>query len=177
MSPWLRSSILRIYSVFGEKRLSGLVSNIRILDKDEFLDKVKRFQELKAEFIQHWKANGFDAIVCPVFSLPALDIGTSQDLIGFNQISFLFNFLDMPAGTIPITLSDDNTYKDKYNDSYTKMITNMMKTSKGLPISIQVGALPYQDELVLRLMKEVDSYYRYDLNHAHKVLKVLESSK
>lgn len=174
---WFRKMISSTYSLFGQKRMAQLIGNIQHLNRDQFIEKSKRFQELKSEFISYWKANGFDAIILPVFPTPAFDIRTSQDLLGFNHLSFIFNFLDLPSATIPITLCDDTSYKSKYNDKFSKLITGMMKTSEGLPITIQVGALPYQDELVLRLMKEIDSYYRFDQKHAHKVYDALDIKK
>ena len=38
-----------------------------------------------------------------------------------------------------------------------------MKGSTGLPICVQVVARPFEEERVLRLMKEIDEYFKYEV--------------
>lgn len=67
--------------------------------------------------------------------------------------------MDVPTGAIPITKvkeTDGEVYTDKWNDSYTKECQRVLKGSVGLPVGVQVTGLPYQEEVVLRVMKELE---------------------
>ena len=113
---------------------------------------------------QHWidtmKAFQLDGIVCPGGSLPALRHGLFKDLQPSFCYTALFNLLDWPTGTLPVTTvkeEEDGVYNfSKYNDSYDRAAKKEMKNSAGLPIGVQVASLPYKDELVLRIMKEIE---------------------
>ena len=67
--------------------------------------------------------------------------------------------MDVPTGAVPITKvkeSDGEAYKDQWNDSYTKESQRVLKGSVGLPVGVQVSGLPFQEEVVLRVMKELE---------------------
>jgi fatty acid amide hydrolase len=89
----------------------------------------------------------------------------------------LFNLLDFPAGVVPMCVirPDEQTMPEgKVNDIFTKRANAALQNSAGLPVGVQIAALPFQDELVLRLMKrlsaipnkEMQAFYqeRLDLN-------------
>lgn len=166
-----------IFSLLGEKRHAKVLDSFINLDRFGYIEYSKRFAELKSECYAFIKENKFDALISPVFPTPAIDLDLSKEFVPFNHFAFLYNFLDLPSGTVPITLSKNTPYESKINDRYTTLIKNSMKTADKLPIVIQIGALPQQDEFVLRLMKEVDTFYRYDLNCGNKVLEVMDSKK
>ena len=48
------------------------------------------------------------------------------------------------------------TYDDSVNDMITKNIKNDIKGSKGMPITVQVVGLPWEEETVLGVMKAID---------------------
>jgi Asp-tRNA(Asn)/Glu-tRNA(Gln) amidotransferase A subunit family amidase len=104
------------------------------------------------------RLNQFDAIICPTYSLPACNPGDTSSLPHTNFEMFAI-IVNMPAGVLPIKFIDNvsETYKDDYNDSLTKIANDNLQTSKGLPIGLQVMALPNSDELCLYAMKVIDT--------------------
>jgi fatty acid amide hydrolase len=125
--------------------------------------------ELK-KYRQHWvdtlKTFQLDGIVCPGGALPALRHGSFKDLQPSFCYTTLFNVLDWPTGTIPITTvtkEEEGIYDaSKYNDSYDRACKRAMEQSVGLPIGVQVASLPFKDELVLRIMKEIEMEITFD---------------
>jgi len=72
--------------------------------------------------------------------------------------------LDFAAGTLPlsrVTASDEAAMEGypMHNDmtpNY-KRVKKAMKGIVGLPINVQVVTLPWQEELCLRIMRDVDT--------------------
>jgi len=93
---------------------------------------------------------------------PAISVGISHEFSCFNICNFLFNFVDMPSCAIPVKLNENIDFKPKHHDRFTKIFEKEIKDSKELPLGIQIGALPQQDELVLRLMKDISHWYEFE---------------
>uniref|UniRef100_A0A8C4DTB0 Fatty-acid amide hydrolase 1 n=1 Tax=Dicentrarchus labrax TaxID=13489 RepID=A0A8C4DTB0_DICLA len=74
----------------------------------------------------------------------------------------LYNLLNFPAGVVPVstvTAEDEEElkhYKGVYQDLMDKSFKQAVSGGEGLPVAVQCVALPWQDELCLRFMKEVE---------------------
>jgi fatty acid amide hydrolase len=70
----------------------------------------------------------------------------------------MWNILEYPAGTVPISTvnADEQTYVCDLKDSMSTAASASLKGSEGLPLGIQVISLPFEDEIVLRLLKEIE---------------------
>uniref|UniRef100_A0A3Q4I5N6 Fatty acid amide hydrolase n=1 Tax=Neolamprologus brichardi TaxID=32507 RepID=A0A3Q4I5N6_NEOBR len=113
---------------------------------------------LKPDYIQetiaHWRSCNIDVLLSPMIG-PATAVSCTM----------LYNLLKFPAGVVPVstvTAKDEEElkhYKGCYQDSYDKSlkeVTHTMTGGEGLPVAVQCVALPWQDELCLRFMKEVE---------------------
>uniref|UniRef100_A0A3Q3CL59 Fatty-acid amide hydrolase 1 n=1 Tax=Haplochromis burtoni TaxID=8153 RepID=A0A3Q3CL59_HAPBU len=90
------------------------------------------------------------------------------NLLVFSVISaavsctMLYNLLKFPAGVVTVstvTAKDEEElkhYKGCYQDSFDKSLKEAVTGGEGLPVAVQCVALPWQDELCLRFMKEVE---------------------
>uniref|UniRef100_A0A8C6XH15 Fatty-acid amide hydrolase 1 n=1 Tax=Naja naja TaxID=35670 RepID=A0A8C6XH15_NAJNA len=80
--------------------------------------------------------------------------------------TILYNYLDFPAGVVPVTTvtkedeEELKNFKGHFNDLGDKLFAKAVKESVGLPVAIQCVALPLQEELCLRFMKEVEKLTR-----------------
>jgi fatty acid amide hydrolase len=76
------------------------------------------------------------------------------------SLFFMFNLLHMPAGVVPCTLvrQDECNYDDDggVNDSWAKGTRACMVGAEGLPVGVQIAALPFRDELCLGIMRELE---------------------
>ena len=90
--------------------------------------------------------------------IPAPLIGKTAGLEHYFLYTYCWNFLNFPAGAVPMTTVYENEqfYEGELNDSCDHIITDLMKDSKGLPIGIQVVGVPWKDELVLKTMELIE---------------------
>lgn len=72
----------------------------------------------------------------------------------------------MPAGVVPCTLvrEDECNYEDDggVNDSWSKGTRECMVGAEGLPVGVQVAALPFRDELCLGIMRELEQALAFE---------------
>lgn len=107
-----------------------------------------------------------DLFLSPVFPLvaPLNDYYLHQILPAF-AFTVYWNILDMPAGTVPQGLvnSDETNYRDTINDEYEYYAKMIMKDSAGIPIGVQIVGNCYEDETVLRVMRELQDKIKFKL--------------
>jgi len=165
--------IIKLMSWFwrikGNDRMATMAKCCLNMNQEEFLQAIQRFQQLKFEFVNNFNLQNFQAIVCPVLPFYAPDIGTGDKAVSFIDLSFLFNVTDMPSGVVPIRLSQGLNYIHNKNDDCTDFLKDSISI-KGMPVCVQVATLPGKDELSLKLLKEIDEFYRFDKNFMPNLL-------
>lgn len=121
-------------------------------------------EEYQGEFIGEWRKLDLDVLLCPMLG-PAFNVGYSGKLIACASYTMLYNMLQFPAGVVPVgsVSAEDEAalrhYTGYHNDFWDKLFKKAVEDGVGLPLSVQCVALPYQDELCLRLMKEVQTLH------------------
>ncbi len=161
--------------LFGNQRDYELVNNSKSAKTTQDYFEICRLHNThKAEFQKMWVEEGFDAILCPVTCFPAVNLGNGKYCIHFALYTMFFNYLDLCGGVIPINLASDNEMKPKFNDKYYNGLIQSVKDSIGMPVSIQILSFTNNDELCLRLMKEVDEHFQFDKKHGDKVFDRLQ---
>ncbi|XP_050819627.1 vitamin D3 hydroxylase-associated protein-like [Gopherus flavomarginatus] len=129
----------------------------------------KEFSELHAalmiyqqEFLSRWRNLDLDVILCPVLG-PAFTLGYPGRLIAAVSSTMLYNVLNFPAGVVPVTTvteaDEENLkhYTGHYSDPWDRRLRQAVEGAMGLPVAVQCVALPWQEELCLRFMKEVET--------------------
>lgn len=103
--------------------------------------------------------NEIELLLAPGMVTPAVLHGSSNENSIQAIYTFMFNLLDFPVGAIPITrvASNEQLYETKYDDTIAKSLKENMKGSEGLPVGIQVAALPWMDEEVFEIMKLIEN--------------------
>lgn len=84
----------------------------------------------------------------------------------------IFNLFQMPAGVVPVTLVKDgeelwDPVKDGGDpeDMFSLGVRQAMENSIALPMAVQVAALPYRDELVIKLMRDIETEVKFYESH------------
>ena len=124
---------------------------------------IKKLIARRKEVVEHMQntAKRFDAILCPVSSLPALKHGTAARLVAAASPCLLANLVDLPAGVIPVTrVSEGEQYGRHF--SFDRVLRTAIQTdvgSTGLPIGVQVIGLNGDpvERTVLDLMQAIES--------------------
>ncbi|XP_073331917.1 fatty-acid amide hydrolase 1 [Pagrus major] len=113
------------------------------------------------ETIAEWRRCNIDVLLCPVLG-PAFNFSYCGKLTCAGSSMILYNLLNFPAGVVPVstvTAEDEEKlkhYKGNYQDYLDKLFKQAVSGGEGLPVAVQCVALPWQDELCLRFMKEVE---------------------
>jgi len=159
----------------GERRAAKSLYKFRKLTREEFISQSGRFLQLKKEFIEFWRKEGLDAVISPVLPVPCISHNTAGEYPSFNQFNFLCNMVDLPSCTVPLYLNTDCGFDPNpvFNDRVTQLFNNEVKESVGMPVGVQVFALPMQDERVLTLVEEISGCYDYDVKCRNKILETL----
>ncbi|KFW68876.1 Vitamin D3 hydroxylase-associated protein, partial [Pygoscelis adeliae] len=116
----------------------------------------------RTEFIAKWRKLRLDVILCPVLG-PAFNHGYAGKLFAATSYTNLYNVLNFPAGVVPVstvTRADEEElkhYRGHYGDPWDKRLKEAVEGAMGLPVAVQCVALPWQEELCLRFMKEVET--------------------
>ena len=161
-----------LYRLFGQSRKADfMIQYPKYRNCKTYIQQYNILNHNKANFYKYFKSNNFDCLILPQYPFPALSSGQFDRGQHFIQFLFMFNLLDMPGGAVPLGLLEDTKYGSKYNDYYKKVITESLVTSKGLPVGVQVLTLPNEEELCLRIMKDVDDINRFDVNYSKEVKK------
>ncbi|RCN28303.1 Amidase [Ancylostoma caninum] len=159
---WIASCLLQSISPQLSALCAAYVSNLEDLRYTQ-----ERCDNYKTKFIEYWKSLGIDALICPTFPVPAVPHRFPSRLSTAATYTALFNLLDFPAGAVPagrVTTQDDEELMndEKYPVGYNivlKTIRDASTKSVGLPLSVQVVTLPYEEEMCLRLMGEVEKVW------------------
>ncbi|NXD17569.1 FAAH1 hydrolase, partial [Nothocercus nigrocapillus] len=119
----------------------------------------------RTEFITMWRDLRLDVVLCPVLG-PAFTTGYPGKLLTAISSTMLYNVLNFPAGVVPVsrvTEADEEElklYQGYCDDPWDRTLKQAVTGAVGLPVAVQCVALPWQEELCLRFMKEVETLHR-----------------
>ncbi|NXE39653.1 FAAH1 hydrolase, partial [Ptilorrhoa leucosticta] len=143
-------------------RFSSIIRSMKENTVDEVWSLHQEIEDFCHQFIAQWKKLNLDVMLCPMLG-PALGIGYPAKLSVAVSYTMLYNALDFPAGVVPVTLVTDEDeeelkgYKGYYRDWWDRTLAKAFRGSVGMPVAVQCVALPWQEELCLRFMKEVET--------------------
>ncbi|NXP68690.1 FAAH1 hydrolase, partial [Chloropsis cyanopogon] len=124
-----------------------------------------QIQAYRSQFITQWKELQLDVVLCPVLG-PAFTTGYPGKLLTAISSTMLYNVLNFPAGVVPVstvTEADEEElklYKGCCDDPWDRTLKQAVSGAVGMPVAVQCVALPWQEELCLRFMKEVETLSR-----------------
>lgn len=81
-----------------------LVNASRKLSSYEYQRMRGRVSELRLEWVNYWRDNKLDFVVCPGFGMEAPNHGMSNDGSLLAAYTFIWNILAMPVATTPVTV-------------------------------------------------------------------------
>ncbi|KAI4889973.1 hypothetical protein NFI96_024360 [Prochilodus magdalenae] len=135
------------------------------------------------EVIAQWTELKLDVLLCPVLG-PAYNFYFCGKLTSALSYTVLYNVLNFPSGAVPVTTvtAEDEAklsqYRGTFGDIWDKLfvkasvcklvvfsksqsLSTAVRGGVGLPVAVQCVSLPWQDELCLRFMREVEEVCAY----------------
>lgn len=158
MPRWQRPLVAGIAGLVGRRIESIAVRKTGPLSTDA-CDALLRARLALASILENWRrAEGIDAIVCPVSALPALRHATAGRLILAAFPCLLASLFDLPAATVPVTRvrAGETIGRPSSRDPVLRAAAETDAGSVGLPIGVQVVAVDGREETVLRVMRELE---------------------
>jgi fatty acid amide hydrolase len=98
-----------------------------------------RIAEYRRTFALALDGQALDAVICPVYPVPAVLHGGSGDVIRGQSYSSLWNLLGYPAGVVPVTTVAESEDRG----------------AARLPVGVQIAARPWREDAVIGLMRAV----------------------
>uniref|UniRef100_A0AAY4DKS8 Fatty-acid amide hydrolase 1 n=1 Tax=Denticeps clupeoides TaxID=299321 RepID=A0AAY4DKS8_9TELE len=169
--PWLVKKVLSVLLKPISPRLSSSidalcgVGSVPALWKNHAAVEVTNTDNYIHEVVSEWRRLELDVMLCPMLG-PAYNHTYAGKLTCALPNTTIYNLLNFPAGAVPVstvTAEDEanlNHYKGNFQDYWDKVFVKAVRGAEGLPVAVQCVALPWQDELCLRFMREVEQLVR-----------------
>lgn len=153
----VRALVARLLERFGQVHMaSSLRSLSGALSVDRYWQMVEERNRYQRRFMDALDAEGFDALLCPPYALPAPTHDSGGGITAAVAGSYLFpyNLLGMPAGVAPVTRVCPGEESDRSvgKDIVERSAYAAEKNSAGLPMGVQVVARRWREDIVLAVM-------------------------
>merc|ERR1712151_960598 len=117
---------------------------------------------LRDKFAKYWNSHNLDVLICPSASCPPTPVEETHHwhVGGYLPCARVYNFLDYPAGIVTVTTVSPTDMAQVYDPdtddpTMARAARAGVANSLGLPVSVQVVAAPWREELCLRAMLEI----------------------
>jgi fatty acid amide hydrolase len=142
----------------GRVRLSRVLAVAYPSTPEEYFRRLDERRQLLAETMAAWDETEIDAVMCPVYRLPAPLHGTTSDLLEATSYAFVANLFGLPAGTVPVSRvqTDEESDRPDSHDPADRLAKRVEQGSAGLPVAVQVIGRPWREDLVLAAMATIE---------------------
>ena len=156
----------------GEKKKAFILQHTGALSAYEYLVNSCEQNNIRNKFFAVWEEHKLDAFIAPAYPIPAMKYTNAKFLAIVACYTFFFNYLNFPTGSLPVTVvkQDEDIYDDmtgpKQEEIERKARLDIVG-SVGMPMSIQVATLPYQDEKCIAIMKLIEKAVPFYEKHQY----------
>jgi fatty acid amide hydrolase len=154
----VRKALGRVLRAMGQVRPSEGISAMGPRTVYEYFKLGAHRLALQRGEIRAWNDARIDALLCPATATPAPLLEMTGDFTPAACYTIRYNVLNLPAGVVPITrVRRGETERSPILDRVDKKAALFEKDSEGLPLSVQIVARPFREEIVLALMRAIES--------------------
>jgi fatty acid amide hydrolase len=158
---FLRPLVSSVLHMCGQRRLGEFSACTGALSADQFWQATFRRTHYVRAFVAAMADRRLDAFLCPPHALPALRHGQGIDLLQAASYAMLPNLLGLPAGVVAATRvrPGEESNRSPGRDLVELAAQRVEKGSAGLPIGVQVCALPWREDVVLAAMGALEEHF------------------
>lgn len=156
-SPAKLNLIGKAASLFGQKNVVRMIQYFGGKGLEYLREWAKNQADYRAEFLGAMDAQKLDAIISPVCAMPAFLHG-STDKVGLGgTYTLLYNVLGFPAGVAQVSTVKENEAVSRRAgfDLLERTAAKTEKQTAGLPLSVQIAARPWREDIVLALIEKI----------------------
>ncbi len=153
-SPALRRAIGMMAQIFGQRTVRRLLPYFGGEGEEFLRDWSGKQEQFRRDFLARMEEAQVDAVLSPIAAVPGF-MHRTTDRIGLGGFySPLYNLLGFPAGIASVSkVRDDEAIPRKAGlDLRDRTAARIEKNSAGLPLSVQVAARPWREDVVLALI-------------------------
>lgn len=146
----------------GQSRLADSLRSLRRLSADGFRQRVAQRSAYCTKFLDAMNRQRLDALVCPAFPVPAPQHGGGSEMGMMTSYTALYNLLGLPTGVVPFTRVREGETSDRPESRCrVEQAARRIETgSEGLPIAVQVVGRHWREDIVLTVMKALETVAR-----------------
>ncbi len=156
-SPAKRRVLSGVAKAFGQKSVTRLIPYFGGKGLENLREWAGRQAAYRKEFTAAMDAAGLDAIISPVCALPAF-LHDSVDKVGLGgTYTLIYNVLGFPAGVARVSevKKEEAVARSFSLDVLEYTATKTQQQSAGLPLSVQIAARPWREDIVLALIEKL----------------------
>jgi len=155
---WIRPSISWVLKQLGQYYQSVLVDAGRGLSAKNYWLLIDVINRYRRKFTQAFDDQQLDVMLSPSFALPAMYHDDGIDLLPAASHAMLQNLVGGPGGMVPWSKVQRHEESERRvnRDGVVKRAIRTEIGSEGLPVGVQVSALPWQEHKVLSAMRELE---------------------
>ncbi len=161
MPGFMKKLFMKRLKSAGEERFLRVFEEIGVRSAEGYWKLVVERNQHRLRFMQDLEAGGFDAILCPPTSLPAVLHGSTTDLLDFDSYARLFNVLGMPAGVVAAgrVRAGEESDRQPSRDSVEQAALRVETGSVGLPVGVQIAARYWREDVALAVMSVLENHF------------------
>lgn len=160
----VRKTAAMAMGMLGETKVQKLLENVRPKPVEELWALTNERTRIRRSTMNTWRELGLDAVICPPHATPAIHHGQSSQFTLGGSYAIRYNFLNLPAGIVPVTRVQANEeIRGSVYDRLDKTAAHAQLDSAGMPICVQVVAQPYREDVVLSLMMAIENQAKQDI--------------
>lgn len=133
---------------------------------DAFLDAKKvsqqallrRRDQLYYRLVERMQEHGVSAVLAPGVPTPAFKLKLSNKCLLANCYTFAWNLLDVPVGVTRVchVREDEQFYESRHDDEVSAVLRENAQGSKGLPMGVSVVGKVFEEEVVLKVLRDIE---------------------
>jgi fatty acid amide hydrolase len=162
LRPQTRIAVVNGLRLAGQRWMARVVSMVRPMSADAYRQLTYRKQQFVRQAIDGLQRQRIDAVLCPPHALPATHHVKGFDLLAAASHAMLFNLLGWPAGVVSATRvrAGEEIGRKASRDLVERQAAVVDRGSVGLPVGVQVAALPWREDMVLAVMGALEEHFR-----------------
>lgn len=167
---WLPKVMGKIMGLMGQKRIAMSLSMIEKLGCYDYNCASGELIEIKQKVIECLSKQNIDAVLSPAFAIPAGKPKYSVDVGDCFVYLSMYNLLNFPAGVVPVTVvgEDEQYFESPCQDMIAENYSKQMNGTQGLPVGVQIASLPMQEEIVCKLLGQIEKGANFHEKYPYK---------
>lgn len=161
----IRRGMAQMSRVTGDSDLARLLDALQESSALALAQSAARAKELTLAIVNVMRERELDLLLCPPYATPAVPHGASAELLVASSYCLVWNAAGFPAGVTPVTrVHAPEARRDRVRGRTGRLARRIDEQSAGLPVGVQVIALPWNDRAVLAALAAIEQNVRSDVD-------------